>query len=227
MDRNSPKKQSGTMTEVAYEKIREMIQMNRLGPDQRINYPDLAVKLQMSKTPIISALNRLEEAGYVYLKPNHGYYVRDVEPHQMLQALEAREMLEMANMDAVVAGATEQDLDALEKIHEAYREGMEQYFDRNSIMLNRDFHRNLARIGKNEFMIRAIDQLNDWLIFRTGAILSRFLIQFKVHEESQGHGQIIDALRKKDGKLAKEIMRSHLRRPIKFVKEQLGGLEIN
>ena len=214
------------MTEVAHEKIKEMIQMNRLGPNQRINYPDLAEKLQMSKTPIISALNRLEEAGYVYLKPNHGYYVRDVEPHQMLQALEAREMLEMANMDSVIAGVTEQDLEVLEKIHEAYLEGIEQYFDRNSIMLNLDFHRILARIGKNEFMIRSIDQVNDWLTFRTGAILSRFLVQFKAHEESQGHGQIIDALRKKDGKLAKEIMRSHLLRPIKFVKQQLEGLKI-
>lgn len=213
------------MTEVAYEKMKEMILTNRVGPGQRLNYPDLVERLQMSKTPIISALNRLETAGYVYLKPNQGYYVKDVTPHQIVQALEAREMIEMANMDSVISLVTEQDLDNLSRIHEAYCERAEQFFDRKSILLNMDFHRVLAEVGKNEFMINCIEQINEWMMLRAGTILSRYLVQFRVHEESHGHGHIIDALRKKDRKSAKRILRIHLRRPIKFVQQHLNELE--
>jgi len=135
-----PAKQNGSMTEVAYEKLKAMILNNWLVPGQKLNNPDLVKKLKMSKTPIISALSRLEAEGYVRLKQNQGYYISDVAPSEILQAMEARVMLETANMDAVVARVTDQDIDKLEKINEAYRIKLKPYFDVESLPLNLEFH---------------------------------------------------------------------------------------
>lgn len=55
---------SDRMTE-AYEKLRELIVWGRLAPGTRIIERDLARRLEISRTPIRSALQRLQQEGYV------------------------------------------------------------------------------------------------------------------------------------------------------------------
>ncbi|CAN5251878.1 GntR family transcriptional regulator [soil metagenome] len=54
----------------AYEKLRELIAWGRLAPGTRIVERDLASRLEISRTPIRSALQRLQQEGYVVSADN-------------------------------------------------------------------------------------------------------------------------------------------------------------
>jgi DNA-binding GntR family transcriptional regulator len=60
---------SDRMTE-AYERLRELIVWGRLAPGTRIIERDLARRLDISRTPIRSALQRLQQEGYVTAMEN-------------------------------------------------------------------------------------------------------------------------------------------------------------
>jgi len=148
-----------------------------------------------------------------------------VAPSEILQAMEARVMLETANMDAVINRVTDQDIDKLEKINAAYRMKLKPYFDVESLPLNLEFHRTLARIGENQFMIQYIEKINEWMAVRAGTILSRYLVQLVTDEDAQGHSQVIEALRKKNGESAKILLSNHLRWVIDYFRQHLDEFE--
>jgi DNA-binding GntR family transcriptional regulator len=54
-------KESMNLMEKAYRLIRNMMLQQKLSPGQKLIYRDLSEKLNMSKTPIMYALGRLEQ----------------------------------------------------------------------------------------------------------------------------------------------------------------------
>ncbi len=153
-----------------------------MAPGQKLIYADLAAKLKMSKTPAISPLSRLESEGYVYLKPNAGYHIQDMEVADILQALRNRELLEMANMDAVMEHISEADFLALERLHEADRKDCFEFFDRERIRSNREFHTALAGIGRNKFILRFINYVNEWMGPRLNTVIPATFSRLRVLE---------------------------------------------
>ena len=51
--------------DIAYRKLRELIVHGRLGPGTRVVEADIARRLEISRTPVRSALHRLQQEGYV------------------------------------------------------------------------------------------------------------------------------------------------------------------
>ena len=51
--------------DVAYRKLRELIVRGRLAPGSRVVEADIARRLEISRTPVRSALHRLQQEGYV------------------------------------------------------------------------------------------------------------------------------------------------------------------
>ena len=62
---NPNKKSSGNLNESAFEHIREMILRGSLAPGARIVESELADHIGVSRTPVRSALHRLQQDGYV------------------------------------------------------------------------------------------------------------------------------------------------------------------
>ena len=53
----------GVAIEEAHQRIKEMLYLNQLAPGQKIHYNDMSRRLNISVTPVIQALNRLEASG--------------------------------------------------------------------------------------------------------------------------------------------------------------------
>ena len=70
---------SPDLVEKAYIGLKRWIFNNQLVSGQKLTYQDLADGLEMSKTPIIYALNRLENEGFVSRKVNRGYYISEMD----------------------------------------------------------------------------------------------------------------------------------------------------
>jgi len=210
----SQKSQIASMTDFAYQRIKELILRGKLSPGQKLLYNDLEARLKVSKTPIISALNRLESEGYVYPKKNVGYYIKEIDVEEVVQVLEAREILEVANLDSVIKNQNSITMKNLEKAHYEYVSYNSQLFDRKKSLLNSKFHVQLSRVGKNDFIIKYIEHLYEWidLRFRFSAVPP-----IRVRQSEAEHGEIIKSIREKDVTSAKELLSNHLRAPVPFI----------
>ncbi|MGA2400958.1 MAG: GntR family transcriptional regulator [Syntrophobacteraceae bacterium] len=67
----------GALIDQAYEILKEGILSKQYSRNQKLVYGDLENMLGMSKTPIVAALDRLVQEGYVRHRKNYGYYITD------------------------------------------------------------------------------------------------------------------------------------------------------
>jgi len=63
-------------------------------PGQRINEPDVATRLRVSRVPVREALRELESTGLVSARKNVGVFVRTLEPKEVADLYELRSMLD-------------------------------------------------------------------------------------------------------------------------------------
>lgn len=71
-----------------------LILSGELGPGQRINEPDVAARLGVSRVPVREALRELESTGLVAARKNVGVFVRVFEPNEVGELYELRSVLD-------------------------------------------------------------------------------------------------------------------------------------
>src|SRR5262249_3371243 len=62
---------------------------------EKINIFDLAKKLQVSRTPVKEAFNRLRDEGLLMIEPQNGTYVTELAPPRIRELFEVRLMMEL------------------------------------------------------------------------------------------------------------------------------------
>lgn len=74
--------------------IRDRILDLSLPPAKAINTKDLALQLQLSRTPVREALNRLAAEGLIRIEANHGVFVHPLDVDEINQLMEANRVAE-------------------------------------------------------------------------------------------------------------------------------------
>ena len=208
----TPRLPVNSLNQTTYEKLKDLIFSSELAPGQKLIYADLEEKLGVSKTPVTNALARLESEGYVYLKRNAGYYVRNIKADEVFEMLEARIKIEIANIDFVINNITNKDLEELNNINSIHSAYTPHYYDKRKNQLNVDFHLQMARIGKNRFMLRYLEHIYSWFSLR-----GRFSVvpSSRIVTSGLEHKEILKALGSRDRKRTKMLLEKHLKGPIK------------
>ena len=83
-------------SDLAYEALVDAIRHLRLPPGSVLSENDLAVRLQVSRTPVREAISRLVEAGLVQVLPQVGTRVSPIALREVAEAQFIRESLELA-----------------------------------------------------------------------------------------------------------------------------------
>ena len=99
-------KKRGKAVEEVYQEIKRMLYFNLLAPGQRLVYHDLAKKLNVSITPIVQALIRLQRSNLVRYEPNKGYFVGEITEGEAKELYQAREALELYAVPLIVKNLT-------------------------------------------------------------------------------------------------------------------------
>jgi DNA-binding GntR family transcriptional regulator len=205
---------SKSLTDEAYYKIKQLILHQELIPGQKLIYDDLAKKLEMSRTPIINALNRLEQHGLVVSQSNRGFTVRPMRTKEAWDTYGSREAIETYSVEQVILKASQADLKKLEDKLIAYESYQPPYYDRKKIFLDADFHLQLVQLTDNE-VLRWHLKL-DLQHINLRANLNNYSIE-RMHASTEEHRLLLDRIKAKDILGAVETIRSHLQKDKKHV----------
>lgn len=196
-----------TLIEEAHQTIKDMIFEHQLIPGQKLNYSQLSRACNMSTTPIINALYRLEYEGFVVSAPFKGFYVKKIGLQEAWDLFGAREALETYMVEQVIMIAEPEDMEAIEKKCAAHAAYQPPVYDRQRFRLDSEFHLQLAAASKNRVLARQL-----------ATIFEHFYIRFKFDTMSLDrlqssvaeHHQIIDRIKRKDVTGARDAMHNHI-----------------
>ncbi len=210
---DNQKAQSASKEELACRKIKEFMYARKLSPGQKIIYRDLEEMLGMSKTPITSALGRLEQEGLVVSTHNRGYYVKKLNKTEIMQLYDLRVRLEEIAIDYAIANARPEDLAELKQALDAYLDYDSVFYDSTRLKLDLEFHLQIARMGRNDFLIGILTQFYE----RALVGLPAFFMTPLIPKFKEDHRLIFEALESGDSPKTKEIIKNHEMASLRFL----------
>lgn len=190
----------------AYQAIKNLLFQRRLPPGQKIIYRDLEEMLGMSKTPIISALARLESEGLLVSHQNRGFSVREFSAEEIRQIYDLRIRMEWIAIDYAIENRTERTLQRFKAAHERYLAHTSTFYDGRLFQLDSGFHAGIAEMGGNHFLREMHEQflLTAWVSVNVAA-MTPLIDQFRTD-----HQGIFAAIEAGDRRAAKAVLKRHL-----------------
>ncbi len=149
----------GTLTDRAYTRLEEMIVTLQFAPGEILSEVAIAEQLEIGRTPIREALQRLARESLVVIMPRRGILVSDINPRKQLLLVQVRRELErlLARTGARRRSAAEKAafLDIAEGMERAARDNDDIDFMR----LDQRLHNLTKLAARNEYASRAIGLL--------------------------------------------------------------------
>lgn len=188
----------------AYAMLRDRLLRFAVLPNQRINEVTLAAELEISRTPLREALNRLVAEGLL-VQRDRGFSAPDLEAESVRQLFEARTEIECSIVRLACERAAEDDLERLEAfLRESAAESPDASVDR-LMELDVRFHATLGVLSRNAVLGRMLSNLNDRIH------LVRWIAMEGRRDETQTeHRAILDRVRARDAEGATGLMRQHI-----------------
>ncbi len=160
------KKSKEDFTNEAYMGIRRMFFLNEIIPGQKISYGDLAQRLEMSTTPVIQALKRLEFQGLVRHEPNRGYYTENISLEEITEIYEFREIIEVSLLPKTISSITKKGLNTLKKALDNHLAAVRDIYLKDRLLKDMEFHLALAKLSGSQIQINTLKSLFDLLYLK-------------------------------------------------------------
>lgn len=194
----------------AYRLIKRALIVKRLLPGQPLTEEWLSEHLQMSRTPVRSALRLLEKDGLVKIIPYRGAFVVNPTPKDIQDLFEVRMILECNAARLAIPFITDSSIRDLQDL---VNEERQAYQDRNYesvIELNTRIHSFPSTLVDNPVLLEQISALivraNCYMILKD-PFYDKPMGELKVFSE---HQQIVDALQRRDADAVVDAVRAHL-----------------
>ena len=157
-----PKEQRFSLTDDAYGQLKEEILENRMPPGFQALEQDLALRMNMSRTPIREALIRLQEEGLVEVIPRRGMRVLPLSPSDMREIYEVLACIE-SEAAAMIAKRkpNRKELGGLERATADMEKALEKDDLDAWARADTRYHRELVRLCNNERLANIANTLMD------------------------------------------------------------------
>lgn len=205
----------------AYADLRDEIVTWRLPPGALVSEVELAARLGISRTPLRTALGRLEAENLLAPHPGRRLVVTEVSADVIAQLYEARQGLEQ---QAARLAARRRDVAVFEGLRDELRRVPElllrddaarhDYFD-----LVRRLDEAMDAATQNPYLVQAIETIRTHM-----SRIRRFAVSHtpRLLDAAQEHRQIVEAVIDGDGELAASATHVHLHASLTHV---LAGTE--
>lgn len=198
----------GLLKDRAYGELKELIMSEALPSRFFLSERQLAVRLGMSKTPVRSALERLQSEGFVDISPRQGVVVRELSVQQIVDLFDIRTALETFVVRRLAGRLTAEQRKELRENFKVQGVCVERRDLTGYARLDAEFHQLLCRFLGNQEICRTMWNLRDRLH-------RMFLSQLQRHPHRlqasyKEHAAIADALIEGNGELSASHVEKHL-----------------
>ena len=217
-----PEVRRSRVTEDVYDVLRRYILKQNFAVGERLDVKELARQLDVSRTPVREAIQRLEGEDLVKIVPRSGTYVRDVTAQDVNEVFELRYALEGHAVAQLAARPLSED--ELETVREHANEPSEQRAsgkrseeeddDRGIVEhaeANRSFHEELIALTGNRKLIQLYRTLNAHTMMAF-IHYSQPAWEERRALEREEHAALLHALEEGDAAAAREAMEHHVER---------------
>jgi DNA-binding GntR family transcriptional regulator len=194
------------LSEKAYQLIKKKVITLELPPSAVIDEHNLMQQLDLGRTPIREALQRLDSEGLVTVVPRRGTFVSDVSVTDLQKIFELRIILEGFCARLAAQRITEEHIEKMEMVLcdlEELQDGHPPAF----ISIDKRFHKLLYRAADNEFLAETLDRLYDLSLRLWYLVLNRL---DDVRDVIEQHHNVLDALRDGDAAQAEMLVQTHI-----------------
>lgn len=196
----------------SYEAIKAMIVTGQLAPGRRVTELDLAEQLQVSRTPVREALNRLQRDGLVVERPRTGFAVVQFDETMLREVFDLRKELDSYATRLAVLRITDEQVmsltEILDKCDELARTDPSPRGRLEEMELGMELHRRIARISGNSLLA----ELLDGLLVKCQVFVWMELTQLdEFRAAREDHRMIVEAIAARDADQACEHSRRHIR----------------
>lgn len=185
---------SETLADQAYKRVEEMIVTLELAPGQLISEAELSQHLDIGRTPLREALQRLSEDQLLEILPRKGIFITEINLREHLTLLETRRVLDRLVARRAARRAQQERRKALEACATAMQEAAEADELDEFMRLDRRFDTLVTTAAQNPFAADALTPLH--------AHCRRFWYKFKANgdliQSAQLHERLMRAIANKD-----------------------------
>lgn len=193
----------------AFNEIKEMMYRNEIVPGQRLIYSEMAKKLNMSVTPIVQALNRLQLLNLVRWEKNKGYYVGKATPDEAKELFMAREALESFIIPTVIDKLTDKKIKTIENVMRDHSDAISvPLYRRALLVIDTNFHLAIIECAENKVFYNmsklVLEQI--YLKYRP-----EYMNDERLNKAAEEHRGILKALKARDSKKTINLLKKHIR----------------
>ena len=198
---------TASLRDAAYEAIKHRIITCAFRPGEYINELQLSALLNIGRTPVHQALDRLMVEGMVEVIPRKGVIVKPVSLNEVLQIIEVRLINEPLGARLAAAHASDADLTELGDVLKRAKHWASLRNVENLMLLDREFHLLVAKAAKNDVLTELLRSLHERSL-RFWFISLNAPTQYQLVQDE--HATILEAIRRRDADKADAAMRRHI-----------------
>lgn len=197
------------LVDKAYEEIRKGIYDRLYQPGSKLSSSEIAERLGMSRTPVVSAINRLIAQGLATEVPRRGVIVAHLRPNQIRNSIDVRRMMETFAVPYAIKNAIYfPDLvDEMEDLANQLQKLSATAYHQVTVLENQ-FHTNLIKLTNNSQLLRLYEA--NWGVgFATYTYLISNSPIRRYHESCQEHLEYVECLRTGDEDRLRNLAERH------------------
>lgn len=187
--------------------LKEQVLTQRLLPGQRLSVPAIAHELEISRSPVREAVQRLVQEGLCTERPHQGAEVARADLPSLVDLYVVRAVLEGLSAELAAQAGDETLTEDLLEIHATHQAAYDTGRHADVIRADMEFHRRILQAAGNDELVRV-----------TEPIVQRMYLAILAGEQHwpsralDEHRAVIDALRERNGSRAKSAMVRHIHR---------------
>lgn len=200
-----------------YLSLRQMAIDFEFMPEQRINETQLTKTLNVSRTPLREALNRLVAEGFLTFELGRGFFCRPLSPDKIHELYQLRSALETEAVIRAIETSTDHDIQAVADYLGISEKIYQHCQDINELLcMDEEFHMKLAGLSGNQELLKMLGNINERI--RYVRMINLKMIRDdqdrpdNQNESLMKHRDIIDAVLKRDQQGAIKALRNHIER---------------
>jgi DNA-binding GntR family transcriptional regulator len=194
-------------SDVAYEKLREMILDLRLEPGELLNESSLSSTLGIGRMPVREAIGRLVTDHFIVVLPRRGTTVASMTMVDIADLFDAREAVECGIARVVARRITDEQLDQMKALTEVADASRGDFDAERFLLDDLAIHRHIVGLMDNALLRNTANTL---LLHNLRFWRSFFRNRTPLGSTMLSHRDLLHALEQRDGDAAEAATREHL-----------------